>query len=163
MLIGVLSDSHGRVTTTRRALAMLTAAGAERVIHLGDLGSCEVIDEMAGHDAHIVLGNCDWPEEPMLRHACAMGIAVAHPRGVLDVDERRIAFTHGHIDHLVRQSIEERVAYLLVGHSHEPRDERLGSTRVINPGALFRAPRYTAALLDPGKDSLTFIEIPGRE
>jgi len=161
MLIGILSDSHGRVDTTRIAVASLTARGAELLVHLGDLGSCEVVDELVGVNARIVLGNCDWPEAPLLRHARAMDVRVDHPRGHIEIAGRSIAFTHGHLEHLVRQSLDDRADYLLLGHTHEARDERIGSTRVINPGALFRTARYTAALLDPVADSLEFIEIPG--
>ncbi len=32
--------------------------------------------------------------------------------------------------------------------------------RVVNPGALFQASRYTAMMLDPARDALTVIEIP---
>jgi predicted phosphodiesterase len=61
------------------------------------------------------------------------------------------------------QALAEDVDYLLHGHTHELRDERVGATRIINPGALHRAPRYTAAILDPKADDLTIIEIPKME
>jgi predicted phosphodiesterase len=51
------------------------------------------------------------------------------------------------------------VDYLLHGHSHEVRDERVGRTRIINPGALCRAARYTAAILDPDADALEVLEV----
>ena len=40
------------------------------------------------------------------------------------------------------------------------RDERIGRTRVINPGALQRARRYTVALLDTEMDALELFELP---
>jgi hypothetical protein len=40
------------------------------------------------------------------------------------------------------------------------RDERRGSQRIVNPGALSRAQPLTIALLDPEKDLLEFLEIP---
>jgi len=49
------------------------------------------------------------------------------------------------------------------GHSHLHRDERLGATRVINPGALGglrREPR-SVAVLDVAADLLRFIPVPG--
>ena len=49
--------------------------------------------------------------------------------------------------------------YVLTGHTHIKRDEKIGNTRVINPGALFRIYPYTIALLDVEKDKLEFIEI----
>jgi len=49
MIIGVLADSHGHAETTAKAVRMLLEHGAEMLLHLGDIGSDEVIDELAGH------------------------------------------------------------------------------------------------------------------
>ena len=59
----------------------------------------------------------------------------------------------------MRRAIADGADYLLHGHTHETRDERVGRTRVVNPGALSRAARYTCALLDPRSDALRFLEI----
>ena len=160
MKIGVLSDSHGRAAITARAIAALREAGAELFLHLGDLCSSEVVEELAGLDARIVLGNCDCPPEPIVRTARSLDIAVDHPMGRVTIAGKSIAFTHGHFEQLMDQALADRVDYLLHGHSHELRDERIGPTRVINPGALFRAARYTAAVLDPGRDELDVFELP---
>lgn len=160
MRLGILSDSHGRADTTARAVQALVDAGAESIIHLGDLETTEVIDALAGHAARIVFGNCDWDAESLARHARSVGVSVDDPMGMIDVDGRRLAFTHGHRPDLMRAAMEEGVDYLLHGHTHELHDERIGSLRLINPGALFRAPRYTVMVLDPAIDSVRVIEIP---
>ena len=59
MRIGILSDSHGRADNTALAVKSLRDRGAELLLHLGDLGSRDVIDELAGGPARIVFGNCD--------------------------------------------------------------------------------------------------------
>ena len=159
MLIGILSDSHGRAAITGEAVRQLLKRGAEMLIHLGDVGTEAVIDELAGHHSHLVLGNCDFPPEPLIRYAANLGVQVDHPMGMLQIDGKTIAFTHGHLEQLVQQALARGVDYLLHGHSHEVRDERIGSTRVINPGALFRAARYTAATLDPAADRLQLLTI----
>lgn len=159
MLIGVLSDSHGRVEMTRKAVELLVSRGAETLIHLGDVGTEHVLDELIGHHAYVVFGNCDWDIAGLTRHAECMGITVVHPLGWLDIEGRRIAFTHGHLPHLMQDAIDSGADYLLHGHTHEIRDERVDRTRVINPGALFRAARYTAALLDPAADRLTAFDV----
>ncbi len=160
MLIGVLSDSHGRADTTARAVQALLSGGAQMLIHLGDLGAEAVIDELVGHNARIVFGNCDWDEQALAHYAELVGVRVDHPLGLADVDGKRIAFTHGHLTRVMQDAINDGVDYLLYGHSHAVSDERHGGTRLINPGALFRAPRYTAALLDPAADHLRIIEVP---
>ena len=61
-----------------------------------------------------------------------------------------------------RSSQDDGVDFLLHGHTHTVQDERVGRTRVINPGALHRASRYTCALLDPSGKSVRWLEIGKR-
>jgi putative phosphoesterase len=159
MLLGVLSDSHGHADVTGRAVRALLDEGAELLLHLGDIGTEAVLDELAGHPARIVFGNCDWNLRELARYAEGVGIEVDHPAGRIELGGRRVVFTHGHLAGVVQEALDEGVEYLLHGHTHEVRDERIGRTRVINPGALHRAARYTSALLDPVEDQLRWIPI----
>jgi hypothetical protein len=159
MVIGILSDSHGRADTTRRAVEALRHRGAELLIHLGDIGDHRVIDELIGHNARIVFGNCDWDIADLTRYAEAVGVAVDHPLGTLDIGGRKVSYTHGHLADAVERAMTNGAHFLLHGHTHQARDEVIGNTRFINPGALFRAARYTAAVLDPGCGKLEFLEI----
>jgi putative phosphoesterase len=162
MRLGILSDSHGRAAITATAVRLLLDAGADRLIHLGDVETDAVIDELVGHHAHLVFGNCD-DARRLARYAETVGVTVDHPAGRLEVDGRAVVYTHGHLAGPMEEAVRDGAAYLLHGHSHEVRDERIGGTRVINPGALFRAARYTAAVLDPGRDHLEIIEVPRPE
>lgn len=159
MLIGILSDSHGRADRTRAAVEALNQRGAKLLIHLGDFCGVHVLEELIGHNARVVFGNCDDDLPSLAHYAEIVGVKVDHPMGILEDGGKRIAFTHGHIAALLGQAIAQGVDYLLHGHTHEIRDECVGKTRVINPGALQRASRYTAALLDPAADRLEFIDI----
>ena len=159
MRIGILADSHGRVTVTAQAVRTLLDAGAEMLIHLGDVEREQVIEELAGHNAHIVFGNCDWNTDALARCATHLGVTVDDPIGRINIGSKQITFTHGHLPHLMQQALADGTDFLLHGHTHQLRDERIGSTRVINPGALFRAPRYTVGVLDPETDTLEIIEL----
>ncbi len=161
MLLGLLSDSHGRAAVTANAVTLLLEHGAELLLHLGDIGTDEVIDELARADARIVFGNCDWNAVSLAMHAEQVGVPVDHPMGLLKIDGRRVAYTHGHLEPLMRQALGDGVEYLLHGHTHEPRDERVGATRIINPGALHRAARYTCALLDTSRDAVSWLQVTG--
>jgi len=162
MRIGILSDSHGRAARTAQAVATLRDAGADVLVHLGDVETEQVLDELTGHPAHLVFGNCDWNTQTLGRHAEFLGITVHDPLGVLHVGAARIAFTHGHRPEVMQQALADGVDYLLHGHTHQVRDERRGSTRIINPGALFRAGRYTVAVLEPETDRLEIVELGDR-
>ena len=166
--IGLLSDSHGRAGTTRRGVDMLLQHGAEVLIHLGDVGTVEVIDAMCvnrpGSDdqlpAHLVFGNTDWDCDSLEDYADDLDVHVDHPVGRIDVDGGSLVFCHGHEDAPMKQALADGVRYLCHGHTHDATDEKRGNTRVINPGALFRAKTYSVAMLDTATDSLVFYEVP---
>lgn len=166
--LGLLSDSHGRVTNTRRAVELLVSAGADCLIHLGDVGALEVIDELLVNSkagpgqlpAHLVFGNVDWDASDLQVYARELGIEVHRPMGQLEIDGKSVYFAHGDNPDRAELAIQRHADYFLHGHTHEMADERVGQTRIINPGALFRAAKYTVALLDVAADQLEFIDVP---
>lgn len=148
-------------------MQLLIEHGADALIHLGDVGSTGVIDALAAvHpdtgqqiQAHLVFGNTDYETGQLERYAKDLGIAVHRPSGQIEVDGRTIGFTHGHLAGVMDRFLAWGVDYLLHGHTHRVEDSQRGQTRVINPGALFRASRLTAALLTPGTDTLRVLEV----
>ncbi|MBI1337815.1 MAG: hypothetical protein GC164_12760 [Phycisphaera sp.] len=166
--IGLLSDSHGRALTTRRAVATLIEQGAQMLLHLGDVGTSEVIDELVTADAQgqpvparLVFGNTDWDIQSLTRYAQSVGVTVDHPTGTLELpdDQGTLVFTHGDNEQAMAKAITDKARYLCHGHSHAMLDARKGTTRIINPGALFRARVYSVALLDTQTDSLRFLQL----
>ena len=89
------------------------------------------------------------------------GIAVDHPAGRLAVAGKVVVTHHGHDPAHERAAVEGGADYFLHGHTHRLRDETVGRTRIINPGALFRAARHTAAVLDCSSGRLDVLEIDG--
>ncbi len=159
-IVGLISDSHSRWERTKRAIAALQAKGATTFIHCGDVEDDLVLDQLAGLDSRLVWGNCDWNRDSLARYAANIGITVHGDAGEITVDGKRIAFTHGHELPALRAAVTSGADYLIHGHTHELRDERNAGTRIINPGALHRAARYTVATLEPATDQLTIIEVP---
>lgn len=166
--IGLLSDSHGRAATTRKAVALLQAHGVDLLIHLGDVGGVDVIDALLvpAHkpdsilEAHLVFGNVDWDADDLERYAHAVGVKVHQPVGLLTIDSKVVAFTHGHEPQAIDQALSKGADYLCMGHTHRTRNEKEGRVRIVNPGALFRAPDYTVAILDPSTDRVEFLTLP---
>ena len=167
--IGLLSDSHGRARTTQRAVDTLVAQGIDMLIHLGDVGTVDVIDALAvpapdenGQiEAHLVYGNTDWDLRELSEYATDMDLTVDHPVGRIDLEEGQLVFCHGHEPEVMNPALADGARYLCHGHTHEAADDRRGSTRVINPGALFRAKTYSVAILDTTTDQLVFLPVPG--
>lgn len=165
--LGLLSDTHGRADTAELGVQLLIDHGADVLIHLGDVGSVGVIDALAAvHPrtgepvaVHLVFGNTDWEARSLGKYAAGLGMRVYDPAGQIEVDGRSIAFSHGHLGAVMQRLLADEPDYLLHGHTHTLIDERQGRTRVINPGALFRASRHTVALLEPGSDTLTVVDL----
>ena len=137
---------------------MLRNEGAEILVHCGDFTNPEVLVACTALPLYFVLGNCDTNSALELaaqrNDATCLGLG-----GEVDFAGKRVAVTHGHMTKDLRRLLAAKPDYLLTGHSHIAADWIEGSTRRINPGALFRAANYSVAMLDLGTDDLQFIEI----
>lgn len=162
MLLGILSDSHDKIPALRAAIRVLVANGAQQLIHCGDIGGEQAIDCLAGHPAAFVWGNCDWDRRGLDEYARSIGVTCLGTAGCLDLAGKRVCVTHGDEPPIVQRLLADPAAdYLLMGHTHALRDEKIGRVRVINPGALHRAATKTVALLDLTTDRLQVLEVKG--
>lgn len=163
-MIGILSDTHDHVDAMAAAMQVLQAGGAEHYIHCGDVGGPAVLDHLAGVSASLVWGNNDWDRRDLERYAGRLGIACYGSLANLKLGGKTFAVIHGD-DLRLRQSIltAQQHDYLLQGHTHVRHDERVGRTRIINPGALHRAKPKTVALLETDTDRLEFRIVHIRE
>ena len=161
MLIGLLSDTHDRADMAAAAVSLLRGRGAQHLIHCGDLCNAAVIDALAGGPASFVWGNNDEDRGALAEHANWRDVQCLGVVGDLTLGGKRFAVTHGDRDATVRDLLaRQEFDYLLLGHSHLWSDGREGRTRIVNPGALFRAREKTVALLDTEKDEVAFIDVP---
>jgi hypothetical protein len=158
MLIGLLSDTHGRADVTAVAVRQLQSRGASFFLHCGDVGSTQVLDHLAGLAAAFVWGNCDFDRMSLERYGARLGIACYGPFGDLKLDGKRFALIHGD-DHRLKQRLlsGQQHDYLCQGHTHVHQDAHVGRVRLINPGALCRANPKTVALLDTDVDRVEFL------
>jgi putative phosphoesterase len=160
MLLGILSDTHDRYDITGRAVQALRDRGAAFFVHCGDVCEPRVLDHLAGLPCAFVWGNCDWDRQGLERYGAAIGVPCRGAIADLELGGKRVAALHGDDARLMRATLDAQAHdYLLHGHTHVRRDERVGRTRVINPGALHRAAEKTVALLDTATDQLEFIRV----
>lgn len=159
MKIGILSDTHDKLGRTITAVEKLAAAGAEALIHCGDLTGPEIVYACEGLPTYFVLGNNDddWPR--VKRAIADTGGTFLEWGGEVLLADKRIAVTHGHMTSDLKKLLRANPDYLLSGHSHIAHDFREGVTRRINPGALHRAAEFSVAVLDLKTDELTFLAI----
>ncbi len=136
--IGLVSDTHGWLDP-ELAIAF---AGASHIIHAGDVGHQDVMDDMAKiAPTTAVRGNIDGgplrflPLEATLRVG-ALTIAALHIAGSPKRPNRDAR------DLLMRL----RPDIIVVGHSHIPVVARVGDALWINPGAAGRQGFHTERL-----------------
>lgn len=159
MLIGILSDTHDRQQRAADGIRMLVDAGAEVLIHCGDLTVPEIVYECAERPSYFVFGNNDDDIEGI---RTAIGAIQGHCLGwggVIELGGKSIGVTHGDQRREIAKILAQEPDYLFFGHSHVPSDDREGSTRWINPGALHRAEEWTVALLNLATDELKFLRV----
>jgi len=162
MRIGLISDTHNNRQTTKAALACFHQAQIETLLHAGDVTNVTTLKLFAGFDMWIARGNID--HDPNLLKVAneLFGLGRLVNVHTLTLDGARIAITHGsswqRLTSLIRDKSNN---YVIHGHTHSPRDERIGGTRVINPGALgnSRWKCATCAILDLATGALEWIEL----
>ena len=149
MRVGILSDTHGQHARTRRAVELLRSAGAEMLIHCGDVGGREILDLLAGIPAAFVWGNCDYSRSELEQYGNLLGVRCFGAVGRTEAGQKRIAFLHGDDSRMLRQAMQSRrwdlVAY---GHTHSAAVYREGPTLLVNPGAIYRTSQPSVAVVE---------------
>jgi putative phosphoesterase len=146
--VGIVSDTHGHVAHTQAALRMLDALQVQVILHCGDVGSGEILPLFAPRPTHFVLGNVD--ENAAELANCLAPQTQSHGRfGKLSLANRDIAWLHGDdFDRLRKTVAGGKYDLVCHGHTHVAKIERHGPTLVVNPGALYRAPFHSVAIVD---------------
>ena len=123
-VIGVISDTHGLL----RPDVHEALAGVELILHAGDVGGDEILDELSLiAPVRAVYGNTDAPGQPRLRDAIEVTI-----------DGVSIHVSHGHeLGAPVPAKLLERYAtnVIVYGHTHRPMIAKADGRLVLNPGA----------------------------
>ena len=142
MYIGVVSDTHGRVESSRRAAELLTTCGKplEAVFHCGDIGSPAVPPIFSAWKTHYVFGNVDDDEVALWEAVDAAGGACHGRFGEIEMEHVRIALLHGDDEPRLREAISgQKYDLILHGHTHRADHRYVDRTLVFNPGAVHRA------------------------
>jgi putative phosphoesterase len=123
-VIGLISDTHGLV----RPDVHTALAGVELILHAGDVGGTEILDELELiAPVRAVYGNTDPPGQPRLSTALDLEIG-----GV------RVHVSHGHEvgaptpDKLLARYDAQVIVY---GHTHKQLVAEAEGRWVVNPGA----------------------------
>jgi hypothetical protein len=141
-VVGVISDTHGLV----RPAALTALSGAQLIVHAGDVGSPEVLEQLrAVAPVVAVRGNNDrgpWAESLSVTEVVELDglfLYVLHDVKELDLDPRVAGFRA-----------------VIAGHSHRPGMEERDGVLFLNPGSAgprrFTLPITVARLTVRGHD-----------
>ncbi len=156
MLIGLISDTHGLL----RADVHTVFAGVDLILHAGDVGGEEILDELALiAPVHAVYGNTDPDDHRGLVDALNLTL-----EGV------RIHVSHGHELGRTDSPQARAAAYdadlVVYGHTHRQRIDHVGAQLVVNPGAAGARrydlpPSVALAELSDGTVRVRLVELAG--
>jgi uncharacterized protein len=142
MLIGVISDTHGLL----RPEALVALAEAEHILHAGDVGQPEILDELRKiAPVTAIRGNVD------VSGPCAE----LPPTDVVELAGRLFYLVHSVRDLDINPAVAG-VAVVVSGHSHKPSVETKRGVMYLNPGSAgprrFQLP-VTVALVTASAES----------
>ena len=169
MKIGVISDSHDRLSTLRRALTMFRRMNVEAVLHAGDFIAPFAAKVLIGPDSpcekqpgagngvplYCVYGNNDGERE---------GLKLILPQVQDGPLHLRLGGRHIVMHHWIEWIAEpdlQKAEIVITGHTHEVVCETRDGRMLLNPGECcgWVNDRCTVALLDTEQPSAEIIEI----
>lgn len=137
--IAIFSDSHDNVPHLMAALKQANEAGAEVLLHLGDLCAPFMLDRMGQGfkgAVHVVFGNNDGDGRLLAT------VAAKHDQVTLygiyaeiEVAGRRIALIH-YPEPARRIAESKQLDLVCYGHNHQKHAEQVGACWLVNPGEL---------------------------
>jgi putative phosphoesterase len=137
MKIAVISDSHDHLHAIRAALRKAREAGAQAVIHCGDLVAPFVISELKTFESpvHVVFGNNDGDVLLLNRLAAGSNVTLHGAVAVLEVGGRKLLATH---DPQTAEAYAETGRYdaVFYGHLHLSGERTVGETLLLGAGEL---------------------------
>jgi putative phosphoesterase len=159
--IGIVSDTHEHVKTIIKAVALFKERNPAIVIHCGDIISPPVLERFAGLPLRLVYGNNDGERSGLKKKCAELGFTEIVDTLTFECADKKFFVNHGTNPRVIAEAAaSQQYDYVLHGHTHEMRNEMVGRTRIINPGALFSADSYTVAFLTVETGAVEFVEIP---
>jgi hypothetical protein len=139
MKIAIISDIHGNMAYLERAKKIIEEEKITLVVCCGDVQTEEAFNELNSWkgNVYLALGNADYA----LKDKLASGIIypekmeIFNDFGVVNINGTKIAFCH--YDFFARKLAENgKYDIVFYGHTHTPWEEKIGKTRLINPGEI---------------------------
>ena len=153
-VVGLISDTHGLL----RPGVHEALTGVDLILHSGDVGGSEILDELRLiAPVQAVFGNTDPEDHPELTEAITVAI-----------DGIRVHVSHGHevgSPTPAKLAVRYDADVVVFGHTHRPLVSRLGNQLFVNPGAAGPkrfdiTPSVARLTIGRGKAEVEIVDIP---
>ena len=159
-IIGIVSDTHENTRLIVRAVKVFKERSPTFVIHCGDIISPPVLERFAGLSLKVVFGNNDGERSGLKKKCAELGFDEIKDELSFEFLGKSFFVYHGTNPAVVTRAVDtQNFDYVLHGHTHVKRNEIVGRTKVINPGALFMAQEYSIAFLNVETSEVEFVTI----
>lgn len=159
MKIAIISDTHDNLENLKRAINLIKKEKIKIILHCGDIFKPETIKEILkdfSGKIYLIFSPADasFSKIPEDSFDKLTGVKVFPDFGQLKIDNKKIAFCHfPEIAHNL--VISQKYDLVFYGHTHKPWQEKIGKTKLVNPGNLaglfYKA---TFAIYDTKEDKL---------
>ncbi len=163
MKIAIISDTHDNVYAVMEIIEHLKELSPDLIIHLGDIISPATMKLFKDLKMVFVRGNNDGDIAKL------KDIALSNKQLFVEefqtvIDGKRLIAMHGHKTALLEEAIKSnRYAYVLHGHTHKVKMEKINNTIVLNPGGHYYGSQGGIIVLDTMNDQYKYIPITGGE
>ncbi len=140
MKIAIISDTHDNLANTKKAADFIKKENIRTVIHCGDIFKPETVEEILKvfkGKLYIVFSLADASFSGISENSFKSfkRVKIFEEFGEIKIGGKKIAFCHFPeiAEDLAKKKKHDLVFY---GHTHKPWLEKIGKTKLINPGNL---------------------------
>lgn len=155
MKIGIIADSHDRLSKLKKAIKILKQEKVELLLHAGDIVAPFVVPILADikTPVYAVYGNNDGEKKGLEKEFKKFGLTIQAPPLHLTYKGLRITIFHILPEKGVRTNENDLIVF---GHTHKPKVFKRNPT-ILNPGELcgWVYNRSTFALFDTDINKVT--------
>jgi len=136
MLLGVVGDTHNRLSNVEKIIDIFNEKNVDKVIHTGDITQAKTLDRFSRLNCSLigVYGNNDLEEKGLKDIAKQKGFNFQNPPFLLKISNKKIGIFHEPDE--IEMIIDKypSLDLILHGHTHRYRNELVNGVNVFNPG-----------------------------
>ena len=158
MKIAIISDTHDNVPNLEKALAWMKDNNIGQLIHCGDLCAPAILAAVLAPNfagpIHMVFGNVEDRELTLKKAEDFPRVRHYGDAGETEIAGKKMAFVH-FPEKAKELAASGRYDFVFYGHTHQPWEETIEQTRLVNPGTLAGLfSKATFAVYDTATDKL---------